>query len=509
MIRRHPHSGVRFFQATTLAGACSFAACFGPGCSDSDVTNVGVRESSRPDSNGVVSQSPDGVSVSDGTSPADTGEASANANESSADPAATDTPPLDSTPAAVSSGSGAAVEPSSPPSPLDPSAQPPAPSDSEPAGVAAADCDPPEGALPGLHLTEVVTGLDQPTFAAAAPGDDRRLFVLERTGAIRIVRDGQLLGEPFLNLRERVETSNEEGLVGLAFHPDYQHNGRFFVQYASLDPARPVTADRQIILSEFARSSSDAERADPASERTLMVVEQPADIHLAGMLAFGPTDGMLYISRGDGGGDAQDLQSWLGKMLRIDVDVASDGRPYGIPPGNMAGAGVLPEIWSLGLRNPWRFAFDACTADIYIGDVGESTFEEIDFEPADSPGNNYGWKTLEGPQCFDDATQSCDASGFELPALTLDRDFSCAVIGGYVYRGQRIPALRGTYLYADYCFGHFGSLHMEGGQTVDAREITDDINPGGVSLITSFGVDNAGELYVLSQRGGLYRIDPD
>jgi glucose/arabinose dehydrogenase len=372
------------------------------------------------------------------------------------------------------------------------------------------DCAPPEGALPGLRLTELASDLNQPTFVTAAPKEERRLFVLERSGVVRIVRDGQLLPEPFLDLSERVSTFNEEGLLGLAFHPDYQDNGRFFVQYTSLDPSRPSSQGSQAVLSELSRSKTSAERADPESERTLMLVEQASDLHIGGMLAFGPLDGMLYMSRGEGGSKrAQDPGVLFGKMLRIDVDVDTGAgeRRYGIPEGNMRGDGVLPEIWSLGLRNPWRFSFDACTADLYIGDVGESSFEEINFEPANTPGRNYGWEILEGPECF--AADACDADGSSPPVSSYGRGFGCAVISGYVYRGQRIPALRGTYLYADYCSGRFGSFRVEAGEAVDVRELTSSINPDAITLITSFGADNAGELYVLSQTGGLYRIDPE
>lgn len=372
----------------------------------------------------------------------------------------------------------------------------------------AASCAAPSGAVPGLRLTELASGLYQPTFVSAAPGDERRLFVLERSGAVRVVRDGELLPEPFLDLSEGVSTFNEEGLLGLAFHPGYRDNGRFFVQYTSLDPSRSPQQGSQVVLSELRRSTGSFDRADAATERILMLVEQPSDLHIGGMLAFSPLDGMLYVSRGEGGSKrAQAPGVWLGKMLRIDVDVDAGERPYGIPEGNWIGDGVLPEIWSLGLRNPWRFSFDACTADLYIGDVGEGSFEEINFEPASSPGRNYGWEILEGRACFE--ADACDASGTSLPVLTYGRGFGCAVISGYVYRGQRIPALRGTYLYADYCSGRFGSFRVEAGEAVDVRELTSSINPDGISLITSFGADNAGELYVVTQTGGLYRIDPE
>ena len=524
MSHRHPRSSLCCFAVGALA-----ASSLAYGCSDSDVAIIGPGVGSSSEAGGT-STSP-GMTTPASVEPSSSAPAEPSGNDSEgAGPL-----PLDPTPASASGSEAMAPPSSSPPPEPSNEAEPPnepapsapnepapsAPSEpapsvpSEPAppvplpsSPGVPNCEPAAATSAGLRLTELATGLDQPTFVTTAPGDDTRMFVLERSGSIRVVRDGQLLPEPFLRLNERVETSNEEGLIGLAFHPRYQENGRFFVQYALLDPSRAVTEDRQVVLSELVRSAEDPERADPDSERILMVVEQPADIHLGGMLAFHPTDGLLYISRGDGGSNAQDLDSPLGKMLRIDVDDASDERPYGIPAGNLSGDGVLPEIWSLGLRNPWRFAFDACTSDIYIGDVGESSFEEIDFEPANTPGRNYGWKTLEGPQCFD-ATATCDATGFAPPVLSLDRGFGCAVISGYVYRGHRIPALRGTYLYADYCFGNFGSLRVENGQAVDVRDITDDINPDGVSLITSFGVDNAGELYVASQLGGLYRIDPE
>jgi len=398
-----------------------------------------------------------------------------------------------------------ATSPETPETPADPP-PPPGPPVPPPARV----CEPAEGELGGLQLTTIVEGLVQPTFVTAAPGDDSRLFVLEKTGAIRVVRDGQLLAEPFLDLSSKVSVSSEEGLVGLAFHPDYAKNGRFFVQYSLLDPKRADNELRQVVLSELTRAGLDPERADTDSERLVMLVEQPSDIHLAGMLEFGP-DGMLYISRGDGGSnDSQDLESLLGKLLRIDVDPSDGEQPYGIPPGNLGDAtgddSALPEIWSYGWRNPWRFSFDACTGDMYVGDVGESDFEEIDIEPANSPGRNYGWRFLEGSECFDPET-GCDPSAFTPPVLAYEHDFGCAVVSGFVYRGQRIPALRGTYLYADHCFGNFGSLRFEEGELLDARDITLDINPDDVTLITSFGEDNAGEMYVLSQFGTLYRVD--
>jgi glucose/arabinose dehydrogenase len=373
-------------------------------------------------------------------------------------------------------------------------------------------CTPREGEVARLRLTTIARGPQdqQLTFITAAPGDDTRLFVLDRAGVIRVLENGVLLEEPFLSLIPRVATANEEGLVGLAFHPRYSENGRLFVHYASTDPGEE--GQQRIILSEFTRSEDSPNRADPASERVLMVVDQPADIHLAGMLAFGP-DRFLYISRGDGGShDSHELYSWLGKMLRIDVDTTSDDLPYGIPEGNMTGPDVLPEIWSRGWRNPWRFSFDACTGDIYVGDVGEAQREEVDFEPRNTPGRDYGWRTLEGSLCFSDgdAGSTCDTSGLTPPVLELPHiDGSCSVISGYVYRGERIPALRGTYLYTDLCTGQLGSFRIENGQAVDRRDIPFDITPGDSRVFTSFGTDNSGELYLVNLVGTVYRIDPN
>jgi len=353
----------------------------------------------------------------------------------------------------------------------------------------------------------------------AAPGDATRLFVLEQSGAIRIVRGGALLDEPFLDLSDVINESEEQGLLGLAFHPDYAENGRFFVHYSSLPVPEAGVGSDAGVTSEFTRAEGSAERADRGSERRLVIADQPASNHNGGMLAFGPHDGLLYIARGNGGtADSQDLSTLLGKILRIDVDREADGTPYAIPAGNMQGAGTLPEIWSYGLRNPWRFSFDACTGDMYIGDVGEREIEEIDYEPANTGGRNYGWSVLEGTRCYGD--ESCDAAGMTPPVAEYEHAVAdpnelgnCSVTGGYVYRGNNIPALRGTYLYADYCSGRFWSLRMTDGASTRAEDITADLNPGTaderLTSITSFGTDGAGELYISTRRGGLYRIDPE
>jgi glucose/arabinose dehydrogenase len=401
------------------------------------------------------------------------------------------------------------------------------------------ECAGPSGPAVALQLTPVATGLESPTYVATAPSDDSRLFVLEQPGLIRVVRDGQLLPEPFLDLTVQViQYASEDGVVGLVFHPDYVNNGRFFVHYITeqvgVDPAAPAdaggdagdggspdpTSDAGLfipagssVISEF-RVSSDADRAIADSERRLLVVEQPFTNHNGGMLAISPADGMLYLGMGDGGsagdptGVAQNLSKLTGKMLRIDVDGSTDGLPYGIPEGNMTGAGVRPEVWAYGYRNPWRYSFDPCNGDLYVGDVGQYAMEEVDYEPANSGGRNYGWNIMEGSMCYDQSV-ACDPSGTVLPIAEYAHALGCAVISGYVYRGQNIPSLRGTYLYADYCRGTFWSLRMQGGVATEQKDITADLNPTSIPNITSFGVDNHGEIYVVAREGTIYRIDPE
>jgi glucose/arabinose dehydrogenase len=531
MVIRHSFSRVRVSRAAVVAAACSTLLSLGQGCGGDSAIIIGAGGSPSESPNTEIEPSPalppEGAEggPSEGETPSGAPEPAEPPNPGPQEGVG-GAPPLQpvssggagapSVPPSVPPAPPAMPEPPPPPDPEpppprpDPEPPPPEPTPPPPPlDPGEQSCEPAEGTLSGLHLTLLVNGLVEPIFVTAAPDDDTRLYVLEKRGAIRVILDGRLLAEPFLDLRGRVASEDEQGLVGLAFHPRYAENGRFFIQYALLDPTRAPGQDHQVLLSEFARSEDDADRADASSERILMVVDQPATIHLGGMLAFGPSDGMLYIARGDGGASGpEQLDTLTGKMLRIDVDGESEDRPYGIPEGNLTGDGVLPELWSRGLRNPWRFSFDVCTGDIYIGDVGESSFEEIDFEPANTPGRNYGWKTLEGPRCFD-GSATCDASGVTEPVLVYDHGTGCAVTSGYVYRGERIAALRGTYLYADYCSGFFGSFRMAGGRAADVRDITGDINPERIPLITSFGVDNSGELYVLSHSGALYRIDPD
>lgn len=362
----------------------------------------------------------------------------------------------------------------------------------------------PAPGLPELAFEQVADGFERPTFVTAAGDGSGRLFVVEKRGTIRIVRDGQVLPAPFLDIRSLVRSSgNEQGLLGLAFHPEFPANGRFFVYYTASN------ADNT--LAEFRVSASDPNRADPASRRVLFAVPDDYANHNGGMLAFGP-DGYLYVALGDGGGSGdplgagQDRTTLLGKLLRLDVDGApAPGLAYAIPPDNpfaSAGDGVRREIWAYGLRNPWRFSFDRETGDLWIADVGQDDREEVNFEPAGSPGGrNYGWSIMEGTRCYRPSS-GCATGGLTLPVFEYTHDDGCSVTGGYVYRGSAIPALRGAYLLADYCTGAAWALRFSGSRLESTR--LDDF-PGSIS---SFGEDDAGELYVVrDQEGALYRLE--
>jgi glucose/arabinose dehydrogenase len=311
--------------------------------------------------------------------------------------------------------------------------------------------------------------------------------------------DGGLLPEPFLDLSDEVSCCGERGLLGLAFHPDYDSNGRFVVHYTD--------AAGDTVVAEFARSASDPDRAAPTEVRRFVSVDQPFGNHNGGMITFGP-DGLLYVGLGDGGaaGDTldagQDAEVLLGSILRIDVETHPEP-----PPGNFPGG--HPDVWAIGLRNPWRFAFDRATGDLYVGDVGQNRREEIDVAPAGAGGANYGWNVLEGSLCFD-PPEGCDPGGFVAPAVEYGRDLGCSVTGGYVYRGESIPALRGWYLYGDYCSSRVWAMRWEGGEVLEHREITEEIDPGGLLAgISSFGEDAAGEVYVVSYDGVVYRVEED
>jgi glucose/arabinose dehydrogenase len=362
----------------------------------------------------------------------------------------------------------------------------------------AAGLGPPDGAVP-VGLEEVASGLSFPLALTAPPGDPR-LFIVEKGGAIRVVKEGALLPTPFLDLAGRVSTGGEQGLLDLAFDPAYATTGRFLVHYT--DP------DGNTTVSSFRVSGTDPDRADPASETVILTAEQPFANHNGGRLLFGP-DGMLYLGLGDGGsendpgGRGQSLTDLLGGILRVDVSAATG---YTIPPDNpFAGrTDARPEIWSVGLRNPWRFNFDPATGDLYIADVGQNAWEEVDVATAAGGagrGANFGWNVMEGRHCL--ADPACDPAPYSLPVLEYSHAEGCSISGGYVYRGAAIPELQGHYFYADYCQGWVRSFRFQGGQVTDPRQWP-TLAPGGA--VPGFGQDAAGEMYVLSAEGRVFRI---
>jgi glucose/arabinose dehydrogenase len=356
----------------------------------------------------------------------------------------------------------------------------------------------PGSLVSSLTFQTVVSGLSQPVFVGHAGDGSGRLFVLERAGRIRVVTaSGSLLGTPFLDLTSIVQDAgNEQGLLGLAFHPDYDSNGVFFVAYTNSANA--------VVLSRYS-VSSNPDIADSSSGQILLSVSKSFTNHNGGMLAFGP-DGYLYWSIGDGGGagdpgnNAQSRTVLLGKILRLDVDSAT---PYAIPADNPfvndPDPNVREEIWAYGLRNPWRFSFDRTRGDLFIGDVGQGNREEVDYEAADDPGGrNYGWRVMEGSLCFSPST-GCDTTGKVLPVAEYNTHDSggCAVTGGYVYRGNVSPQMRGVYFYGDYCSGRLWGLSQTSPGTWVNQLIVDT-----AYTLSSFGEDEAGELYLTDYSGG-------
>jgi glucose/arabinose dehydrogenase len=355
---------------------------------------------------------------------------------------------------------------------------------------------PPEFPAQAIRLDHIVGGLVQPTYLTHA--QDTRLFVVEQAGVVRIVDDGQLLADPYLDIRDRVNSAAfERGLLSIAFHPDYQQNGRVYVNYTDLQGAT--------VVSRFQVYPDNPNVADPSSEAIVIRIEQPYANHNGGQLQFGP-DGYLYIGMGDGGsaGDpqnnGQNPSTLLGTLLRIDVDGAE---PYETPPDNpfLLSGGGREEIWAIGLRNPWRFSFDRNNSDLYVADVGQSTWEEINYQAAGSMGGqNYGWNSLEGAHCY--LINGCQTAGMTMPVAEYSHvEGGCSVTGGYVYRGQRFPGLNGNYLLGDYCSGIIWSLFPQDDRNWLLNPLLDsDIR------ISSFGEDAYGELYVLDHGGNVYQI---
>lgn len=360
----------------------------------------------------------------------------------------------------------------------------------------------PAGEPLALDFTAVATGLQRPLFMTHAGDGSGRLYVVEQPGRVRIVADGQAEPTPFLDITDRVGSSgSEQGLLGLAFAPDFSSSSAFYVDYTD--------ANGNTVVSRF--TASDAMSADAASEEIILQQEQPYPNHNGGDIAFGP-DGLLYISFGDGGGqgdpngNGQSLDTWLGKILRIDVSQANGETPYAVPPENpfVETAGAKPEILFYGLRNPWRFSFDRETGDLWIGDVGQNTYEEIDMiASADVAvgGQNFGWNIMEGDSCYN--ADTCDQDGLAMPVFVYSHaEGGCSVTGGYVYRGAASPALAGTYLCGDYCSGLIWGLRRDtGGAWVASPPVESGYS------ISSFGQDEAGELYLADLSGGsVYRI---
>lgn len=366
------------------------------------------------------------------------------------------------------------------------------------------------GPFPTVQLQSVASGFASPVTVTNAGDGSGRLFIVEQPGRIRILVNGTVLPTPFLDIHELVSCCGEQGLLGLAFHPSYSNNGFFYIDYTD------VNGDT--VVARYTVSLNDPNLGDPASAHIILTQAQPFPNHNGGQLAFGP-DNYLYIGLGDGGsgGDPQEngqnLGTWLGKILRVDIDgddfPGDPNRNYAIPPDNpfVNNPNALDEIWAYGVRNPWRFSFDHETGDLLIADVGQNAWEEVDFQPAASAGGeNYGWDVLEGTHCFEDEPPgSCNQflnGASTLPVLEYNHSLGCSVTGGYRYRGQLYPQLDGIYFYADYCSGRiWGAIRQADETWVSQQLLQTSFN------ITTFGEDEAGEVYLADQSGGtLYRL---
>ena len=369
-------------------------------------------------------------------------------------------------------------------------------SDGQPSATQAADTFAP---ATGLRLVEVARGLDGPLYVTTPTGDPR-LFVVEQPGRVRVIEGGRLLDRPFLDLTKRARSGGERGLLSIAFHPQYRANGFLFVNYTDLN------GDTQI---ERYRVTADPNVADPASARLVLHVAQPYPNHNGGHILFGP-DGMLYVGMGDGGsggdphGNGQNLGTLLGKLLRLDVDVSNDSRApgYRIPRDNpfVGRRGARPEIWADGLRNPWRFCFDAPAGLLYIADVGQNRWEEVDVASTRAGGLNYGWNIMEGRHDY--APRGRSRAGLVMPLVEYGHDDGCSITGGFVYRGRAMPELAGTYFFSDYCRGWIRSFRVSQGRAIERRE-WQSVDAG---QVTSFGLDAAGELYLTNAAGRVYRL---
>ena len=373
-----------------------------------------------------------------------------------------------------------------------------------------------------LSSIQIANGFTKPVYVCQPPGDNDRLFVLEQKGIIKIIKNGMTVRKPYADLRNKVHNpitpGDERGLLGLAFHANYQNNGFVYINYSDKND--------HTIVSRF-RVASDPDRLDTKSEKVLIKLKQPFSNHNGGHMEFGP-DGYLYISVGDGGkwGDpynnAQNLGNLFGKILRIDVDT---GDPYAIPDDNpfINNEDAKDEIWLYGLRNVWRFSFDWGKGDVYLGDVGQDLWEEIDFVAAENAGGqNFGWRVMEGNHCYN-PKEDCEPTG-ELPIFEYPNDANymkiligmdepnvdgCSVTGGYVYRGSAISELQGTYFFADYCSGNIWTFKEKNGKATEFQNRTEEISLGGggfTNYISSFGEDNNGELYIVDYNGIIFKL---
>ena len=364
-------------------------------------------------------------------------------------------------------------------------------------GSSPTSAPPPPGSTT-LALTMVVTGLSSPVDLETPDDNSGRMFVVEQPGRIKIISNGTVLPTAFLDITSIVNFGAEQGLLGVAFHPGYANSPKIYVNYD-----RAVAGGQETVISEFSAPSAGSNQIDPASERILLIQSQPFSNHKAGQLAFG-LDGFLYFGLGDGGGsgdpnnNGQNLNTLLGKMLRIDVDHTSPGKPYAIPPDNpFANGGGLPEIFAYGFRNPWRFSLDRPGQRFFVADVGQNSFEEIDIL---ANGANFGWNTMEGAHCFNPPS-NCSMTGLTLPIFEYSHSEGIAVIGGYVYHGSAIPSLAGTYLFSDFGSGTLWNL-TEGPPGTWTRQTL--LSTG--RSVSSFGQDAAGELYLLDLSGTVLKL---
>lgn len=365
-------------------------------------------------------------------------------------------------------------------------------------------------AAPAATLEVIAEGFERPVFVTSPPDGTGRLFVVEQTGTIRVLPSSAAPGgrpwtaksaEVFLDVTGLLHSSQGEmGLLGLAFHPQFKTNGQLFIAYTAKGLKDAVARYRV---------DTQTGKVIASSAETILLLDDPAGNHNGGMLAFGP-DGHLYVGTGDGGGgndqfgNGRDMSSLLAKMLRIDVGGVDEARkkPYRVPPDNpfVGKPGYAPEIWQVGLRNPWRYSFDRATGDLWIADVGQNRFEMVHFAPAGKGGQDFGWSIVEASHCFRPKT-GCDKSGLTLPVHEYPHPTGCSVTGGYVYRGKQVPALVGRYLFSDYCTGKLWSLKRAPDGTVIHETLLDT-----KKQISSFGEDAAGEIYLVDHQGSILRL---